>query len=88
LKDIVVEDPRPAGGNRAHRQLRAARNSQFADDEHVERRIERRRDFERHRHPAARQRQDHDISRVSVLRKVPGEHLPGMPAIAEGPRQL
>ncbi len=77
---LVVQDARPAGRNRPHRQLRLAGVAELADEEDVERRAERPRHLARDGHAAARQRQHDDV----VAARQRGEALAEQPA-ALGP---
>ena len=52
---VVVHHHAAAAGQRAHRELRPARHPELADQEHVQRRAQRRGDFPGHRHAAAGQ---------------------------------
>ena len=69
-KHVIVQHARPALADGAHRDLGLPGETELAHDEHVERRVERRRDLRRDGHAAPRQA-EHD----GALDRAPRERL-------------
>ena len=76
LDHVVVEHPGPARGDGTHRQLLVAWHAQLADDEDIERRLQRLGNFEGHRHAAARQGQHQHVRAAGVRDQLLGEFRP------------
>src|SRR6266852_1757922 len=68
---VLAQHLDASGSNRAHRQVRVARNAKLADEQHVERSGKGRRDFERDRHTASWQGPT-DLGESLVRRRVGG----------------
>ncbi len=62
-----------------------ARHSQLADDEDIERGLQRLGDFEGHRHAATRQRQHQHVRAAGVLDQLLGELSAGLGTISKWP---
>ena len=67
--DVLVHHAYAARCDRAHRKLVVTGNAQLADDEDVERCLERVGDLECDRHTATRQRQDEHVMAIGVFRQ-------------------
>ena len=78
LDDVVVQHHDVAGRDRAHGEFLVPRHAEFSDEKHVQRRAEPPRHFVRHRHPAARQRENQEVIGVVVSR--PRQRLAQPPA--------
>jgi hypothetical protein len=70
LHDLVVDDPDSVLADRAHPQLGLEGHTELAHHDHIERRVERLRDLEGHRHAAARKAQHHDVLAPQMLQPV------------------
>ncbi len=80
---VVVDHHHPAAGDRPHRQLLPTRHSQLADEEDVKRGTQSGGHLIRHRHPATREPQHHDIGATPILLQEAGQESASIPAIAE-----
>ena len=80
---IVVDNPHPAGGDRTHRQLLAAWHAQLANDKDIQRRIERPRHLEGHRHAAPGQSEHRDIWAAGVSHQPPRQPSTRISAVSE-----
>jgi hypothetical protein len=83
LNDLVVENPDPAGCDRAHCQLFVAGNAELAHKENVEWRAERASHFRSDGNPAARQRENENIRPIGVTGQLLREPAAGIGAIAK-----
>jgi hypothetical protein len=82
-EDLVVEDPDAAARDRAHGQLLVPRHAELADQEDVERRLERAGDLVADRDASARERQDDDARPVGVGAEHAGQRAAGVGSVAE-----
>ena len=81
--DIVVEDQHPAAGDRPHGHLLVAGDAEPAYQDHVGRDAEAGGDLIRHRHPAAGQPEDDDVTATPVAVQEPAQDPTGLPSIAD-----
>jgi hypothetical protein len=78
----LVQHADAAARDRAHGELLVAGNPQLANDEDVERHVERDRHLERHRHPAARQAEDEHVRPAGVRGQFGGQLPAGVDSVA------
>jgi hypothetical protein len=62
---VLTEDPDATGRDCANGELRMSRGAKLSYEEHVEWDAKRVRDFEGHRDPAARKREDDDVVAIA-----------------------
>jgi putative phosphoribosyl transferase len=81
--DVVIEDANAAARDRAHRELRLERDAELPHDEDIEGRAEGRGDFERDRHPAARQTEHEDVAARGICAESASEDSAGFAPIGK-----
>ena len=83
--DVLVEDSNAAGGDRTHRQLFVAGDTELAHDESIGPNAEPGSDLGRHHHPTAGQAEHHQVGGLVTVdpyvRKVRGENPAGVGAV-------
>ena len=83
--DVLVEDSNAAGGDRTHRQLFVAGDTELAHDERIGLNAEPGSDLGRHHHPTAGQAEHHHAGGIVTVdpyvRKVRGENPAGVGAV-------
>jgi hypothetical protein len=76
----------PAAGDRAHGELLLARDAELADDEDIEREMQRARDLIGDRDATTRKAQDNRVVPVCISCKARCEHTAGLEPVVEGTR--
>ena len=84
---VAAQDLNATGGDGAHRELGMTRHTEFADEEHVKRRLQSGRDLVRHRNTSSWKAQHEDVRAAGVLRQLVGQLSSGIGAVTEAHRR-